>query len=402
MGDIVQLAAGQYELLAQITDRASYNGDVFIAGLARYRGQPAAVGRDIPVRAVKFTRTDDRPRAAEFDFVNRFPAPGETLLRTHPRPTAGNLRLIYESQYFPRSDVMRYLYGHREDGAYPQITIGQVTEIMSCVSDAQRRIWEEGFLHNDTRLRNLIMTGPLEDGRYNPGQLTPAELRPGAVMLCDWGSMSFIGEPFDPGIDITASLLEGDPAIFRALLGLRAPEDRGLPPVSIVSDQYGLFSCAYQLLTGGISPTAGLLLYRYGNDPYAVAHLEAATDTELRGLQLPGWPDVLVTDPLPVQALNPDIPDPLADLVDAGVRADPSRREPALAGLDGIMRARDAASATEEAIARAVSALTHAQLRQPLLGRHQGFLWRLAAPVGWPDGVLNYVAKNWPEYGVDR
>jgi Domain of unknown function (DUF4407) len=402
VGDVVQLAAGQYKLLAQITDHASYNGDVFIAGLVPYRGQTTTVGRDIPVRAVKFTRTDDRPRPAEFDFVNRFPAPGETLLRTLPRPTAGNLRLIYESQYFPRSDVMRYLYGSREDGAYPQITTGQVIEIMSCVSDAQRRIWEEGFLHNDTRLRNLIMTGPLEDGRYNPDHLTPAELRPGAVMLCDWGSMSFIGEPFDQGTDITASLLEGDPAIFRALLGLRGPDDQGLPPLSIISDQYGLFSCAYQLLTGGISPTAGLLVYRYGNDPYAVAHLEAATDSELRALQLPGWPDALVTDPFPVQAFNPDIPDPLAELIDAGLRAYPSQREPALAGPDGILRARDAASVTEEALDRAIRAMTDADLRRPVPGRHPAFLWSLEAPVGWPDEVLSYVAENWPDYGVDR
>jgi hypothetical protein len=401
VGDIVQLAAGPYRLLAQITDHASYNGDVFIAGLVPYRGQTMTPGHEIPVRAVKFTRTDDRPRPAEFEFVNRFPAPGETLLRTLPRSTAGNLRLIYESQYFPRSDVMRYLYGSREAGTSPRITTGQVLEIMSCVSDAQRRIWEENFLHNDTRLRNLIMTGPLEDGRYNPDQLTPAELRPGAVMLCDWGSMSYLGEPFGQGADITASLLEGDPAIFRALLGMRQPADQALPPLSILSDQYGLFSCAYQLLTGGISPTAGLLVYRFGNEPYNVARLEAATDSELRGLQLPGWPDVLVTDPLPVQVFNPDIPDPLAALIDAGVRTYPAQREPALAGPDGILRARDAASVTEEAIDRVSRALTGAQRSQPLPGRHPAFLWSLDAPVGWPDEVLRYVAENWPDYGVD-
>ena len=401
VGDTVQLAVGQYELLTQITDHTSYNGDVFIAGLVRHPGQAAAVGRDIPVRAVKFTRTIDRPRPAEFEFVNRFPAPGETLLRTLPRPTAGNLRLIYESQYFPRSDVMRYLYGSRE-GSYPGITVGQVIEIMRCVSDAQCRIWEEGFLHNDTRLRNLIMTGPLEDGRYNPDQLTPADLRPGAVMLCDWGSMSFIDESFDPGRGITASLLEGDPAIFRALLGRRGPSDPGTSPLSIASDQYGVFSCAYQLLTGGISPMAGLLVYFYGNEPHAVAHLEAATYTELLGTQLAGWPDALVTDPLPVQAFNPAIPAPLAQLIDAGVRANPLERKPALVSQSGILRPRDAASATKEALDQVAGVLSPAELEQQLSGRNDGFLWSLDAPVGWPDEVLTYVAENWPEYGVDR
>jgi hypothetical protein len=401
VGDVVQLSQGQYELLAQITNRTSYNGDVFIAGLVRYPGQVAPVGRDIPLRAVKFTRTSDQPKPAEFAFVNRFPAPGETLLRTMPRPTAGNLCLIYESQYFPRSDVMRYLYGSR-DGAYPGITVGQVIEIMRCLSDAQRRIWEEGFLHNDTRLRNLIMTGPLEDGRYNPDQLTPAGLRPGAVMLCDWGSMSFIGEPFNPSAGITASLLDGDPAIFRALLGLTGPSDPGTSPLSIASDQYGAFSCAYQLLTGGISPMTGLLVYRYGNNPNAVAQLEAATYDELLATQMRGWPDALTTDPLPVQMFNPRIPGPLAELVDAGVRADPLQREPALFRDGGIVRPHDAATVTEEALTRVSEALTGAELQLPLAGRHDGFLWGLDAPVGWPEEILAYVAEKWPEYGVSR
>jgi hypothetical protein len=387
-------------LLAEITNHASYNGDVFIAGRVRYPGQAAAVERDIPVRTVKFTRSSSRPRLAELDFIDDFPALGETLLHTLARQTAGNQRLIYESQYFPRGDVMRYLYGSR-GGGYPSVTVGQVIEIMQCVSDAQRRIWEKGFLHNDTRLRNLIMAGPLDDGRYNPDQLTPAEPHPGAVMLSDWGSMSYLGEPFDQDTPVTASPLEGDPAVFRFLLGIDqlAP---GQSPLGIASDQYCLFSCAYQLLSGGISPTAGLLTYRHGNEPYAVARLEAAQLDELRDSQVPGWPDALTVDPLPVQAFNEDIPDALAELVDAGVRADPLRRLPQLVTLDGVIRPRDAASATGEALDRVIGSLTQRQQWQPVPGRNRAFLWRLDAPVGWPNEVLSYVERNWPEYGVRR
>jgi Domain of unknown function (DUF4407) len=399
VGDVVQLAAGPYKLLAQLTTRASYNGDVFIAVRIRNLGQAAGGGLDVPVRAVKFTRAGDTPARAELDFVNRFPAPGETLLRTQPRPTAGNLRLIYESQYFPRSDIMRYLYGAPRLRV-PRVTVGQVVEIMRSVCDAHRRIWEEGFLHNDTRLRNLIMTGPLEDGRYNPDQLTPPVGRAGGVLLCDWGSLTKANERHEWGTGVTVSVLESDPAVLRALFGLDEPSAPGQPLQSFVTDQYGMFACGYQLLTGGISPTEGMLVYGYGNDQFAVASLEHATYEELVQPDLRGWPDALVTNPLPVRELNPDVPPALAAVIDAGVRANPLEREPAVLPVGGTLRARDVAGASEEAIDQAAAALSGTELERWLPTRHEHFLWQLDEPVGWPDEVLGYVANHWPEYGV--
>jgi hypothetical protein len=401
VGDVVRLASGQYKLLSEITTRESNNGDVFIAALIKYTDQVSAIRRENPpVRALKFTRTDDQPLPAEFDFINRFPAPGETLLRSQPLATANYGRLIYESQYFPRSDVMRYLYGEPRE-RYPSVSVGQVIEIMLSVNDAHGRIWEEGFLHNDTRLRNLIMSGPLEDGRYNADALTPRVRVAGQVMLCDWGSLSYVGQPIDDEVGVTASILEGDPAVMRELLGIEGQTDPGQSPLSFASDAYGTFACAYQLLTGGIAPTVGQLVYHYDNDPYEVARLENATLDELTRETLNGWPDALGEDPMPVRSLNPDLPSSLADLIDSGLRARPGERLPAAIGARPALRARDVAGAIREAIEQMAADLTKAELEQPLPGRHGDYLWQLDAPIGWPPEVLQYVAQHWPEYGVE-
>ena len=398
VGDVVQLALGRYKLLAQITTRESYNCDAFIAALIRSPGQVAVVGRDVPLRAVKFSRQGAGPSPAELDFVNRFPAPGETLLRTLPKLTAHNRRIVYESPYFPRSDVQRYFYGDPRSH-YPRLTVGQVIKIMRSVNDAHRRIWEEDFLHNDTRLRNLIMSGPLEDGRENPVMLSPRGFRDDQVMLCDWGSMSYVGEPFDTFASVVASVLESDPAVLRVLLGFDDPLGANQSPLSFASDQYGTFACAYQLLTGCISPTEGQLIYRYENDRYDVAYLETVTYAELVKSQLNGWPDALVNDPLPVHELNPNVPLSLARLVDAGLRANPLEREPRILGINPPPRPRDVANQLEEAIDHVAAGLTKAELDQVLPARHEKYLWQLEEPVGWPADVLDYVEQHWPEYG---
>jgi Domain of unknown function (DUF4407) len=395
VGDVVSLSQGRYKLLAAITSRETCNTDAFIAGLIRSPGQMAIAGRDVPLRTVKFTRIDTIPTQVELDFVNQFPAAGETLLRTIAKPTAHNRRLIYESPYFPRSDLLHYLYG--QPRAYqPRVTVGQVIAIMKSINDAHQRIWEDKFLHNDTRLRNIIMAGPLGDGRANPLLLSPRGVRDGQAMLCDWGSMSKVGDP----VEIVASVLESDPAVIRVLMGYDHPQGPNGSAASYASDQYSTFACAYQLLTGCVSPTEGLLVYKYGNETSALAELESGLPyPDLDTLALSGWPDALVEDPLPVRDLNPAVPQALADLVDAGVRANPQERRPQILGIDPPPSPGDVARALRDAINQTAAGLTKAELDLELPRRHARYMWELGAPVGWPSVVLDYITQYWPEYG---
>ena len=393
VGDVVTLPRGQYKLLAAINAHATCNTDSFIAAQIRPPGQVTLVPGDVPVRAVKFTRNDSVPTEVELEFVNRFP-PGGTLLRADIKPTARRRRLVSESHYYPRSDVLHYLYGQPR-AKQPRVTVRQVLDIMLSVNDAHRRIWEEGYLHNDTRLRNIIMAGALEDGREDLFLLSPRGVREDQTMLCDWGSMTRIGDR----VDVAASVLESDPAVIRVLMGADAPQGPDGSAVSYASDQYSTFACAYQLLTGCVSPTESLLLYQYRNDPHTLAELEKVSYQELAYTALDGWPGALAEDPLPVRDLNRDVPPALADLVDAGVRANPLERTPRVLGLNPPLSAGEAASAFRDAVSRVEAGLVSAELDLVLPSRHHLYPWRLDAPVGWPPAVLDYIERHWPEYG---
>jgi hypothetical protein len=403
VGDIVPLPYGWYLLAARLTDEESHNSDVFI-GVEVPGLEQRTAAWDNPIRAIKFSRLEpDRhydshndPIEIEREFLRHFPS-DPALLQPEPYQGGGD-RLIYDMQYQPRGDLERFAYGQSPGRIPDPFRVEECITIARTVNRGLARLWESGWLHNDPKPLNFMVTGPWRGSNDPAWRITPHDVEAGNVVIGDWNFTRRIGAPYHPTIGIPVNALEGDPALMRWLLA-----NGGVPgpsPLSIASDAYAPFATLYTLLSGGLSPTTVLLIANGWTHSQIVA-LDAEADlSKLRDFDAPGWPDILKQDPLSIAEITKGlVPKAFARIIDDGVRARPELRSPQIAGAGRNVRPTEVRSWVDDALVATLDSVSGAYLKSNVPERHEKFLWpTLPAPVGWPQNVLKYVKEYWPAY----
>jgi hypothetical protein len=393
VGDVVHLPDGDFVLLTRLTREDSCPADVFIGVEVPKPGQarPNARNRN-PVRAVKLTKLDETGRVipmsdAEVALFDNFPVDSSLL---EPRSLTENRdgRIAYTMDYHPRNDLERYVYADGPDR--PRLTSSQAVEVGLTLVRGLQKLWDMGLIHNDARLRNILFTGPLVDGdrlsMLVPGQNDRA-------VLTDYNFIGRVGGTYHDPPGLVVNALEGDPALVRWMLA--HCDDDGLPsPLGLASDCYAPFAVVYALLSGGLSPTAALLL-DHGWNREALQQFDSPDSVQT-------WRDLLGDPPgllqeNPPSLLDFGVPRPLALAVDAGVRADPILRQPRIAGAGDISPAA-ACGYVEDELSHARDASSHRWLRQPIPKIHDAHPWRgfIEPPVGFPTEVIEYLSAQWP------
>jgi Domain of unknown function (DUF4407) len=395
LGDIIHLADGDYILLIRLTQQESRNADVFIGVEVPKPGQtrPNARNRN-PVRAVKLTKLDDGGRviamsAAETALLDSFPV-DPALLEPHSLTESHDGRTAYTMHYHPRGDLERYVYGGGRDR--PRLTNAQAVDVGLTLVRGLQKLWDMDLVHNDARLRNILFTGPLADN----GELSM--LVPGQhdrAVLTDYNFIGRLGGTYHDPPGLVVNALESDPALVRWMLA-HADDDGLSSPLGLASDCYAAFAVVYALLSGGLSPTAALLL-SHGWNREALQQFDSPDSVQTWRDMLAGQPDLLLADP--PSLLGFGVPEPLALAVDAGVRADQALRQPQIAGAGDISPAA-ARGYVEHELSRARDRSSHRWLRQPIPKIHDDHPWRglIEAPVGFPAEVIDYLRAKWPAF----
>ena len=394
-GDVIHLSDGDYVLLTRLTQQDSRNADVFIGVEVPKPGQtrPNARNRN-PVRAVKLTKLDDAGRViamsdAETALLDNFPV-DPALLEPHSLTESHDGRTAYTMHYHPRGDLERFVYGRGRDR--PQLTGSQAVEVGLTLARGLQKLWDMGLIHNDARLRNILFTGPLAVGdrlsMLVPGQHDRA-------VLTDYNFISRAGGTYHDPPGLVVNALESDPALVRWMLA-HADDDGLSSPLGLASDCYAPFAVVYALLTGGLSPTAALLL-GHGWSREALQRFDTPDSVQTWRDMLADQPDLLRADP--PSLLGFGVPRPLALAVDAGVRAEPILRQPQIAGAGDINPA-FARGYVEDQLSQARDKSSTRWLRQPIPKIHDAHPWLgfIEAPVGFPAEVIDYLRAQWPAF----
>ncbi|HAN47775.1 MAG TPA: hypothetical protein DCQ20_02680 [Nitrospira sp.] len=152
--------------------------------------------------------------------------------------------------YHPCTDLQRFAFSADAADAREEITLGAVLNWLSDGIEALSILWNEGWLHNDVRLANMLVSGEW-------GIRAPAEYRR-RMLLADFGSVTRVGaatrrvvaSPAHSAPEIAAALVSGGDSL----------------PLCYGSDVYGLFAAVYELvsgappsveITGGLAPEIG-------------------------------------------------------------------------------------------------------------------------------------------------
>ena len=395
LGDVIHLPDGDYILLSRLTQEDSRNADVLIGAEVPKPGQtrPNARNRN-PLRAIKLTKLDDAGRVipmsdAETALLDNFPV-DPALLEPRSLTESHDGRIAYTMHYHPRGDLERYAYGGGPDR--PRLTYSQAVEVGLTLVRGLQKLWDMGLIHNDARLRNILFTGPLVDSdrlsMLVPGQYDRA-------VLTDYNFISRVGGTYHDPPGLVVNALEGDPALVCWMLA-HADDDCLPSPLGLASDCYAPFAVAYALLSGGLSPTAALLL-DHGWSREALQQFDSPDSVQTWREMLANQPELLREDP--PSLLDFGVPRPLALAVDAGVRADPILRQPQIAGAGDISPA-FARGYIEDELSHARDASSHRWLRQPIPKIHNAHPWRgfIDPPVGFPAEVIDYLRAQWPAF----
>jgi hypothetical protein len=133
--------------------------------------------------------------------------------------------------YLPCGDLERYVYG--KGRPRPPLTHAHAIEAGLTLIRGLRQLWDLGLSHNDTRLRNILVAGPLR-GEGDPlAQLAPG--RAGQVMLTDYNFVGYLNELYQDPPGLVVNPLDGDPQTVRWML---EDEDHNAKPspLGIVTD----------------------------------------------------------------------------------------------------------------------------------------------------------------------
>jgi hypothetical protein len=396
LGDVIHLSDGEYILLARLTREESANADVFIGVEVPKPGQLRPVARNRnPVRAVKLTKLDKtgevlRMSDAELALLDSFPV-DSALLEPNSLTESHDGRIAYTMHYHPRGDAERYSFGSGPDR--PRLTNEQAVDVGLVLVRALQKLWDMGLIHNDARLRNILLTGPLLGDSERLSMLVPGPHD--RAVLTDYNFISRLNGTYHDPPGLVVNALDGDPALVRWMLE-HCDEDGMASPLTLACDCYASFAVVYALLTGGLSPTAALLRAR-GWDRQAMQRFDTPDSVETWRDLLVGYPRLLREDPPSLTGFG--VPNSLAQVVDAGVRADPMMRQPQFAGAGDINPA-FARGYIEEELIHARDRTSHRWLRQPIPQIHEGHPWRglIKAPVGFPYEVIEYLGRHWPAF----
>jgi hypothetical protein len=397
LGDVIHLSDGDYILLALLSREKSRNADVFIGVEVPKPGQqrPNARNRN-PVRAIKLTKFDEgtgdvvRMSAAELALLDNFPT-DPALLEPGPLTESHDGRIAYTMHYHPRGDIERYAYGNGPDRL--RLTNLQAANVGLTVVRALQNLWDADLIHNDARLRNILLTGPLLGDSDRLSLLAPGPS--GHTLLTDYNFVSRPDGTYRNPPGMVVNPLDGDPALIRWMLE-HCYED-GMPsPLGLATDCYAPFAVVYTLLTGGLSPTTALLR-AHNWSRQDIQRFDTADTMETWQDLLAGEPGLLSQDPPSLADFG--VASPLARAIDAGVRADPLMRQPQIAGAGDISPS-IARGYIEEALGNARDACKPRWLRRPIPTVHDDHPWRglIEPPVGFPDEVIEYLGKYWPAF----
>ena len=397
LGDVIQLSDGEYVLLTQLAREQSRIADVFIGVEVPKPGQrrPNARNRN-PVRAIKLTRLDEvtggvvQMSDAEIELLDNFPS-DNALLEPSSLADSPEGRIAYTMNYHPRGDIERYAYGGGPDR--PRLTNANAVAVGLAVVRGLQRLWDMGLVHNDARLPNILLTGPLRGDSDRMWMLAPQPHD--RAVLTDYNFVSRVGGSYHDPPGLVVNALEGDPALVRWML-TDGDRDGVASPLGLASDCYAPFAVVYTLLTGGLSPTAALLRAR-GWSRVAMQQFGVADTVDTwRGL-LADDPDLLRQDPPSLATFG--VEGMLAQVIDAGVRADPLLRQPQIAGA-GDVSPSNARSYIEDVLSHARDSSSGRWLRQSIPKIHEDHPWHglIQPPVGFPDEVVNYLGRHWPAF----
>lgn len=400
--DVVHLLEGDYLLVSRLTPENRSNSDVFVAVEVPKPGQRVPNARDgSPVRAVKLTRVSTRASReepgggeemseAESLLLDYFPD-DEALLEIGRVTLGHDGRIAYTMPYLPCGDLERYVYG--PGPGRPRLTNGDAIEAGLTITRGLRQLWELGLSHNDVRLRNVLVTGPLQGSRDRLAGLAPG--RAGKVVLADYNYAGFLNELYRDPPGLVVSALDGDPHVIRWML--EHGDHSGMPsPLGIGTDCYSVYAVMYSLLSGGLSPTSALLA-RHGWPLEDIQGFDTPRDVNTWRELLSRDPGLLSQDPPSLAEFGTD--PAVATVLDAGVCADPARRLPRVSGpadaqpalvhqhvADALTLAR--ASASGEWLQRPLP---------PLAERHPWYRqYPPQPPAGYPREVIHCLGQYWP------
>jgi serine/threonine protein kinase len=194
--------------------------------------------------------------------------------------------------YHPCTDLQRFAFSPDAADAREEITLSAACNWLSDGIEALSVLWSNGWLHNDVRLANMLVSGEW-------GVRVAADYRR-RMLLADFGSVTRVGVATRR---VVTSPTHSAPEIAAALVG-----GGDSLPLSYGSDIYGLFAAIYELVSG------------------APPSIEAAgrRAPEIGSADFAGWSRKYQN--LPPSLPADVVPGAFATLVDMGLHPDPDAR----------------------------------------------------------------------------
>lgn len=357
--EVIHLGGEPWRLLQRVaTNHETANSDVWLAIRVLGANSFGSEFSTADVGVVKIAR--DRPTPEEVEFLRTFSFTQSVLLSARGRAGKhGPDRVAQLFDYFPASDCARFAFSPSAGISREEIVVNTLFDWIEQGVEALCILWGKGWLHNDVRLTNMLVSGGWGGADASDGYAR-------SILLADYGSVTKLGATTSRG---SFSPMHAAPELSSAIA-----DELAVLPFTMQSDLYGLFASFYELISG-VAPSV------------MVTQSEVPDPSTLEFSQ---WAARYAsTEPPQLGDLYPGIvPIPLSDLIMRGVRSDPYERL-------GSPWPRGHLDIRDELISQIRRARAHSMEHAtiPIVDAGRNSMGSPQDPLGWPP-YLDQLAES--------